>query len=221
MGRLSPAGRDAWGVLQGFIRSCKRVRTMMRLPRNGLTLVAVLAAFVATWGCGGNADTAPSGTSPQNGFGQGGPPGGPGGRGRSPIGQLMNKLDKGPSSLNAIANGLRANPPAWDTIQALTAEYAQAAGELGKSDPPKGSKESWAKLTAAFAASATALDKATQAKDLAAAQGAETKIRGSCMECHQTHRGGPGGGFGPRGGRGGPPGGPGGGRQGGSPPGGG
>jgi hypothetical protein len=134
----------------------------------------------------------------------------------------MNRLDKGPNSLNTIAASLKADPPPWEAIQTQTKAYAETAADLGKNEPSRGSKESWEKLSAAFAASAAALDKAAQAKDLTAAQGAENKLRGSCKECHDGHRGGPGGGFGPPGGRGGPGGGrggPGGGRPGGQPPG--
>ena len=200
---------------------------MKRLPRWVLTVMSVFGAFVATWGCGPK-DTGPAVSTPPEGWQQqagrmGGGPGGPGGRGGpgggrggSPIGQLMGKLDKGPNSLRNISNNLNGDAPDWSKIQAQTTDYAQNAGELGKLDPSKGSKETWAKLTAAFATSATELDKAAQAKDAATAKNVVTKIQGSCKECHDGHRGGPGGGFGPPGGRGGP----GGGRPGG-PPGGG
>jgi cytochrome c556 len=174
----------------------------MRFPRAGLTVLSLLIFFVATWGCGPHADTGQSGSP--DGFRPGGPPGGGEPGGGSPIRQLMRKLDKGTNSLNTIANNLKADSPSWETIQSQTAEYAHAAAELGKSDPPKGSKESWAKLSAAFAVSATALEKAAKAKDLAGARAAETNLRGSCMACHQAHRGGSGGpgGIGPPGGRG-------------------
>jgi translation initiation factor IF-2 len=193
----------------------------MRFPRAGLTVLGLLIVFIATWGCGPHGDTGQSGAP--DGFRPGGPE--PGGGGGSPVRQIMRKLDdRPPNSLaKSIANGLKADPPAWETLRTQTAEYAQLAAELGKLDPPRGSKDSWSKLTADFAASATALDKAAQAKNLADARTAESKVGGSCKECHQTHRGGPGGGFGGPGGRGGPGGGrggPGGGRPGGGPPGG-
>ena len=84
--------------------------------------------------------------------GGGGPPGG----GSSPgIRQIMGKLAKGPNSLTpVIGNELQQDPPPWDTIQGQAKEYAQSATELAKYDPPKGSKESWTKLTGAFAESA-------------------------------------------------------------------
>jgi hypothetical protein len=195
---------------------------MKRFPRAVITVLGLLLVFIATWSCGPKSDTGDTAGPPQDGFRPGGPPGGGEPRGGSPVRQLMMKLDKGENSLRMISNALRSNPPAWDKIQSQTAEYALNAGKLGTFDAPRGSKDSWTKQTEAFAKSATALDNAAKAKDLSAAQAAESKLNGSCMECHREHRGGPGGpgGDGPRGGgRGGPgrPGGP----PGGGPPGGG
>jgi hypothetical protein len=138
----------------------------------------------------------------------GGPPGGS--RKASPeIKELMGKLTKGPTSLTSmIGKELETDPPAWETIQPQTKDYAKLAADLGKYDPAKGSKESWAKLTTAYADSATVLDMAAQAKDTNAARAAHKLILNSCMECHREHRGGPGGGPGGPGGFG--PGGPGG-----------
>jgi hypothetical protein len=124
----------------------------------------------------------------------------------------MGKLTKGPNSLTpVIGKELEADPPAWDTIQPQTKEYARLAAAMGKNDPPKGTKESWTKLSAVFADSAAALDKAAQARNRDAAVEAHGQIAGSCMECHRAHRqmgpGMGGGGGGPRGGfpKGGPP----------------
>jgi hypothetical protein len=114
----------------------------------------------------------------------------------------MGKIGRGPNALAAsLDREVKADAPAWETIQPRTAEYAKLAADLGKSDPPKGSKESWAKLTAAFGESAAALDRAAQARDVTAARAAQAKLGSSCMECHREHRGGPGpgvpGGFSP------------------------
>ena len=130
----------------------------------------------------------------------------------------MVKLNnKGPNSLaNLIDAGLKAEKPAWETIAPQAKEYAQLAADLGKHDPPKGSKESWSKLTAEYAGLAGELDKAAQAKDKAATTAAQGDLASSCMACHRQHRGGPGGG----GGMGGPGGGPPGGRPRSGPPGG-
>jgi hypothetical protein len=120
---------------------------------------------------------------------------------------IMAKVDRGPNALNkAIGKGLEADPPDWTTLQKQSSEYASVAADLGKHEPPKGSPESWAKLTAAFAASTADLDRAAQAKDRDAALKAHEQLAGSCMACHREHRRMPGGrGFGGPGG--GPPGG--------------
>jgi hypothetical protein len=159
----------------------------------------------------GQVSQGPAG-GPRGGFQPGGPPSG---GGDSKIKQIMGTLTKGPNSLTSvIGRELEASPPAWETIQPQASEYARLAGQMGQLDPPKGSKESWAKLTSAYAGSAAALDKAAQAKDLDEAKGAHKRIQNSCMECHREHRGGPGFGIGPGGPqgvppRGGPPQGPG------------
>jgi hypothetical protein len=101
----------------------------------------------------------------------------------------MAKLNGGPAALDkAVGQALAAEQPDWETIQKQTREYAQLAAEFGKSDPPKGSKESWTKLTATFAGSAAELDRAAHAKDRGAALQAREEIAGSCMACHRQHR---------------------------------
>src|SRR5690348_11745306 len=130
-----------------------------------LGLSMVLSAGLVTWiGCEGGMNADPN--APPAGVAEsGGPPGpGPGGPGRSsPIKAIMVKLDRGPNALNkAIGKGLEADPPDWATLQTQSGEYASLVSGLGKLEPPKGSPESWAKLTSAFAASATDLDHATQ-----------------------------------------------------------
>jgi mono/diheme cytochrome c family protein len=77
---------------------------------------------------------------------------------------------------------------------------------LATHNPPRGSKDSWDKLSAAFAEAAASLDQAVQAKNRDAAQTAFRSLETSCMACHQAHRGGPKGGFGgPKGKGKGPP----------------
>ncbi len=135
------------------------------------------------------------------GSGNGGPwpdGGGP----KTPIGEIMTKLGKGPQSLTeTLGRELKAEPPPWDTIAPQAKEYAQLTASLSKYDPPKGSKESWTKQTASFAESAAALDRAADAKDKDAALAAHVALTKSCMACHREHRMGPGG----MKGRGGPP----------------
>jgi hypothetical protein len=169
--------------------------------------ILVAGVLLAYGGCADEGNPGGPGAPPPPGPGPG-----PGSEASGPIGdspttrQIMGKLTKGPNSLTpVIGKGLEADPPAWETIQPQTKEYARLAAAMGKNDPTKGTKESWTKLSAAFADSAAALDKAAQAKNRDAALDAHSQITGSCMQCHQAHRqmgrgpGGPGGGF-PKGG---------------------
>ena len=170
-------------------------------------------------GCDGSGNGDQANQSPQSPGGPQGPPrGGPGSGPEagppSGIKPIMTKLAKGPNSLTPLLEReLKQEPPPWETIQGQAKEYALLASELGAHNPPKGSKESWATSTAAYAGSATDLDKAAQAKDKDAALAAHGKLANSCMACHREHRR-----MGP--GMGGPPGGPppGGPRPGGMPP---
>ncbi len=151
----------------------------------------------------------------------------------------MSKIGKGPQAIQgSLVEYLKQAEPAWDSIQPKTKEYAQVAAQLDKLEPVKGAKDSWSKLSLAFAESATELDHAAQAKDKNKTKEALDSLGGSCMACHRAHRimgpgmGGPPGGrgMGPAGGPGGPPppggfggpppGGPGGPPPGGPPPGG-
>ncbi len=174
--------------------------------RRALMVAALVAAPLAVWGCKDKTKTAPPNQpAPPNQLGQPAQPAG----GEAGAKAIMTRLAKGPGSLNELLKReLKEGQPDWAVIQPQAAEYAKLAGDLGKAEPAKGSKESWAKLTASFADSAAALDKAAQAHDLDGAKAAQDKLGSSCMECHRAHRGGPGGGFGPPGGRGGPPQGP-------------
>lgn len=154
-----------------------------------LVVSPLLALLLACTACNKPAD-APD--KPVLGAGPGGPgPGGPG----SPMKAMMVKIGRGPQSLSsAIGKELQEASPPWDQIQPQAKEYAELAASLTKTGPPRGSKESWQKLTAEFAAAATSLDKAAQAKDKDAALAAHKTLSSSCMECHRAHRGtgGPG-----------------------------
>jgi cytochrome c556 len=106
------------------------------------------------------------------------------------IKEIMTKLNKDASSLTpAVGKALRAAEPDWSEIQQQTQQFAELAEALGKNGPPKGSKESWEKLTAGYLETAKALNKAAQDKDKRAALSAHAKLRTSCLACHRAHRG--------------------------------
>ncbi|HWY87640.1 MAG TPA: hypothetical protein VNX28_12985 [Gemmataceae bacterium] len=192
---------------------------MTRRLGSGVAVAAMLCMLFVLEGCSKeneNAANAKSTVAQGPGQGKGGGPGG-GKKGRSPIHDIMVKLAKGPESLNSvIGDELKADAPPWDKLQPQTKEFADLATSLVKLDPPRGSKESWTKLTGTFTDSAVALDQSVQGKDKDMALAAHKLVSDSCMACHQQHKGGPGGkgpgGFGGKGGPGGPggkgPGGP-------------
>ena len=180
---------------------------MIRYLRVFRVLSACLAGLALSWGCDGSGTNEPNAPPIPRNAGEPGPrPGGAGGpRGPgglegpgappSPIRKIMTRLNgRGPDALQTlIGSELKSEPPAWETIQPQTKEYAQLAADLAKHDPPKGSKESWAKLAAEYAGFATELDKAAQAKDKTKATEAHEDLASSCNACHRQHRGGPGG----------------------------
>ncbi len=199
---------------------------MARFLSAALTLPVSLTFLLFLPGCADESPNNPASNS-AGAPGKGAPGPGPGQAARSnpKLKEIMTKVGKGPQSLqDSLKGALKQGEPAWDTIQPKTQEYAQLASEMGKLEPVRGTKDSWAKLSLAFAESATELEHAAKAKDKSKTTEALDSLGGSCMACHRQHRVmGPGMG-GPPGGRGmGPPGGPGGpppGGPGGPPPGG-
>ncbi len=114
----------------------------------------------------------------------------------------MAKLTKGDGSLTKmIGDELEADPPPWDKLKDQSKEFVALAGSMSKYDPPKGSKESWTKMTADYTNTALKMEKAINAKNKDAALAAQQTLSSSCMACHREHRGMPGK-FGPGGPRG-------------------
>jgi hypothetical protein len=116
--------------------------------------------------------------------------------------KIMARLARGPNSLTSVlGRELRATESPWETIQGQAGEYARLTVDLAKHTPPKGTAESWARLTADYAGTASELDRAAQARDKEAALAAFGQLTSSCKACHKEHRkmgpgmGDPSGGF--------------------------
>jgi cytochrome c556 len=109
---------------------------------------------------------------------------------RSPtIKEIMRKLNKGPKSLTfLVGKELKDNEPDWSKLQEQTKTYAELAQDLGNNEPGKGSKDSWEKLSKAFAENAQALNQAAKNKDLSSARQAHARLTGSCRACHTAHK---------------------------------
>jgi hypothetical protein len=106
-----------------------------------------------------------------------------------PIKEVMKKLHAGANSpLTTLRADLQDEQPDWPTVQRATREFVTLGAALGKNNPPKGDKQSWAKLTAQYLEHAKALDTAAQRKDKRAALAAHTRLNDSCKGCHTAHR---------------------------------
>ena len=162
---------------------------MTRSLLTAMTLPVALT-FLFLPGC---ADESPNEIGPgaADASGKEAPGSGPGSAARSnpKIKEIMAKIGKGPHALQgSLGDALKQAEPAWDTIQPKTQEYALLTSEMGKLEPVKGNKDSWAKLTSAFAESAAELEHAAQAKDKDKTREALDSLGGSCMACHRSHR---------------------------------
>jgi len=105
------------------------------------------------------------------------------------IEEIMEHLNAGRNSATKqIGLALAADEPDWDAIAAKMPEYIKYAKALPQNEPLKGPKISWDTLTAAYAASAVALDEAVKAKSKPAAMAAHAAISKSCKACHDLHK---------------------------------
>jgi hypothetical protein len=100
---------------------------------------------------------------------------------------IMKKVNGKGAICGKVGADLKAKEPKWDEIADLAKEWVPLAKAMGKNDPPKGDKESWKKLTDAYAKAADDLETAAKDKDLKAAQTA-MKTLTACMGCHKLHR---------------------------------
>jgi cytochrome c556 len=116
------------------------------------------------------------------------------------VGAMALAEDKKPADIHTIMEtvpgkkGLVAKVTAaakgekWDEAQKMAAELKQFGEDLGKNDPPKGGKDSWAKLTKKFAEQMSDIEAGAKAKDAAAVEKAAKAFGGSCKACHDSHK---------------------------------
>jgi cytochrome c556 len=106
------------------------------------------------------------------------------------IKQIMTKLHKGAKShLNTLKAALKAESPDWKVVQETTKDVVIQATALAKTEPPKGEKANYEKLTDAYYLGSKALDEAAKAEDKAKATAALGKLGASCKSCHTAHKG--------------------------------
>ena len=103
--------------------------------------------------------------------------------------KVMQKLHKGSSSEQKNLGKLaQATPPDWEAISKSTKDFVILGAALAKNDPPKGSKESWKKLTDEYFATAKSLDDAATDKNVDKLKAAQKKMGASCKACHNAHK---------------------------------
>jgi hypothetical protein len=101
---------------------------------------------------------------------------------------IMGKVGKPTGLYPSVAKELREADPIWEEVQQQTKEMTKLLATLGQATPPKGDRESWGKLTRAFADNAKALETAAAKMDLKAARDVSKKMNDSCKGCHTVHR---------------------------------
>lgn len=92
------------------------------------------------------------------------------------------------SPLKTLKAAVESDAPDWATIKEAAAKFPKYGPELGKSEPPRGDQESWAKLTRALAEESKALDAAAAKEDRAGVAESVKALGGSCKACHSVHR---------------------------------
>jgi cytochrome c556 len=103
--------------------------------------------------------------------------------------EIMGKANKPTGIYFNLGQDLKDDNPAWPDIQKEAEDLAKLANSLRKAAPPRGDKDSWGKLTKAYADNAKALVQASAKMDQAAARAAHAKMGGNaCMNCHKAHR---------------------------------
>jgi cytochrome c556 len=107
----------------------------------------------------------------------------------SEVKDIMVKVNKtGTGLYSVVVQELRQDDTNWDEVKKDAKEIARLGAMLGKLDPPKGEKDSWQKLTKAYAENTKALDIAAAKMDKDAAKAASAKLGESCDVCHKAHR---------------------------------
>ena len=103
--------------------------------------------------------------------------------------EIMGKANKPTGIYFNLGQDLKDDNPAWPDIQQEAKELARLADALHQAAPPRGDKDSWDKLTKAYANNAKALVQAASKMDQTAAHQAHAKMGGNaCMTCHKPHR---------------------------------
>lgn len=78
--------------------------------------------------------------------------------------------------------------PDWELIGNRSRELVRAGNLLSLNTPPKGSAESWEKLTSLYIARATVLTDAAERKDKDEGRVVARRLQSMCASCHRAHK---------------------------------
>ena len=109
-------------------------------------------------------------------------PGSQGGRIRAVMDEFDGGLHKDLRKL------LLANPVDWSQAGPMIDRYQELAAELPRVVPEKGSRESWQKLSSAFAADAETMKAVAAKHNKIEAFEAWNRLNKGCLNCHAAHR---------------------------------
>ena len=76
----------------------------------------------------------------------------------------------------------------WEAAGKKTKTWLEAAEDLSKNDPPKGTKESWKEQTAKYVTNVKAVDEAVEKKNIESVTRGLATFNASCMGCHAQHK---------------------------------
>lgn len=103
---------------------------------------------------------------------------------------ILDIMEEGHSGKKSLINKVKTAVKEDKLADALApAKKLKEFGEaLGKNTPEKGSKASWAKLSAVYKSDTAAIAEAVSKKDKKATEDALSKITKSCQACHDVHQ---------------------------------
>jgi hypothetical protein len=106
------------------------------------------------------------------------------------IKKVMGKLHgKGKGLLPSVGKALQSDSPNWPDIKKGSKLIVDLASTITDSEPPKGDKADYNKLSKAYLASAKELNEAAEAEEAGKAKAAAKKLTTTCKTCHSAHKG--------------------------------
>lgn len=87
-----------------------------------------------------------------------------------------------------VRQELQKDQPNWDVVRKKSTDLVRMGNLLGLNKPPRGSAESWSKLTGLYVAHATLMADAAERTDKETANRHQLALSRMCIGCHREHR---------------------------------